>query len=124
MKLNPTILTDKEKGTFYLKIGTNIRSAREKRRIKQHALAEMLSLSRASIVNIEKGRQHVSMHTLWQISSLLNTNFCDFTLGLEDQEQAKVEINRMKFDASFTSESEKDEVKKGIEQFIETLTQS
>lgn len=117
-------VTDQEKATFYSKIGFNIRAARQKRQMKQHVLAEMLGLSRASVVNIEKGRQHVTMHTLWQIATLLNTKFSDFTEGLGQQSPTKVETQRMKFDDSFTSESEKDEVRKGIEQFFETLNKT
>jgi transcriptional regulator with XRE-family HTH domain len=114
-------VTDQEKTEFYSRIGFNIRTAREKREMKQHVLAEMLGLSRASVVNIEKGRQHVTMHTLWQIAALLNTKFSYFTEGLGQQSATKVETQRMKFDGSFTSQSEKDEVRKGIEQFFKTL---
>lgn len=117
-------VTDLEKAVFYSKIGENIKAAREKKSMKQHVLAEMLGLSRASVVNIEKGRQHVTMHTLWQIASLLNTNFSDFIEGLGQQSTTKIEMQRMKFDDSFTTESEKDAVRKGIEQFVETLNKS
>lgn len=117
-------MTDQEKAVFYSKIGENIKAAREKKGMKQHVLAEMLGLSRASVVNIEKGRQHVTMHTLWRIASLLNTSFSDFTEGIGQQSAAKVEMQRMKFDDSFTTESEKDAVRKGIEQFVETLNKT
>ncbi len=117
-------VTDQEKTDFYSKIGSNIKAAREKREMKQHVLADMLGLSRASVVNIEKGRQHVTMHTLWQIATLLNSNFSDFTEGLGKQSPTKVETQRMKFDDSFTSESEKNEVRKGIKQFFETLNKT
>lgn len=114
-------MTDKEKADFYSKIGSNIKAAREKKGVKQHVLAEMLGLSRASIVNIEKGRQHVTMHTLWQISTLLSTSFSDFIEGLSQQMETKIETQRMKFDESFTSQREKDAIRKEIQQFFETL---
>lgn len=118
-------MTDQEKADFYAKIGANIKAARENKDIRQHVLADMLGLSRASVVNIEKGRQHVTMHTLWQISILLSTDFSEFIKGLTaDREQTKVESKRVKFDDSFKSESEKNAAKKGIEQFIETLNKS
>ncbi len=117
-------MTDQEKSIFYLKIGLNIKAVRENRDMKQHVLAEMLGLSRASVVNIEKGRQHVTLHTLWQIATVLNANFSDFIEGLGQRSPIKVETQRMKFDDSFTSQSEKDEVRKGIEQFFETLNKS
>jgi transcriptional regulator with XRE-family HTH domain len=117
-------VTDKEKAGFYSKIGSNIKAAREKKEVKQHVLAEMLGLSRASVVNIEKGRQHVTMHTLWQISILLSTHFSDFIDGLSQHTETKVETQRMKFDASFTTQRERDAIRKEIEQFFETLNKS
>lgn len=114
-------MTDKDKADFYSKIGSNIKAAREKKGVKQHVLAEMLGLSRASVVNIEKGRQHVTLHTLWQIASLLSTNFSEFLDGLSHQMETKIETQRMKFDDSFTSQREKDAIRKEIQKFFENL---
>jgi len=45
--------------------------------MSQTALAEKLSLSRVSIVNIEKGRQRAPVHVLWQIAELLSTELAN-----------------------------------------------
>lgn len=117
-------MTDQEKADFYTKIGANIKAARASRDMKQHVLADMLGLSRASIVNIEKGRQHVTIHTLWQISIHLNTDFQEFLKGIGRTNGTKVETRRMKFDDSFKSDKEKAAAMEGITQFFETLNKT
>jgi DNA-binding XRE family transcriptional regulator len=42
--------------------------------MSQQALADVLDLSRASIVNIEAGRQHPPVHVLWSIATHLGTD--------------------------------------------------
>jgi transcriptional regulator with XRE-family HTH domain len=61
---------------LYKQIGRRIREAREHARPKlsQERLAKRLGISRASIVNIEAGRQHAPVHVLWQIAELLGTD--------------------------------------------------
>lgn len=60
-----------EQKKFYLLLGERIKDARTKSGLKQEAFADFLSLSRASIVNIEKGRQRPSIHLLWDIAKVL-----------------------------------------------------
>lgn len=64
-------MTEKELNSFYVTLGDSIKSARSKSGIKQEYFAHLLDLSRASIVNIEKGRQRPSIHLLWEISKIL-----------------------------------------------------
>lgn len=66
-----------EHDLFYRVIGDHIREARGRKRMSQTALAEKLSLSRVSIVNIEKGRQRAPVHVLWQIAELLSTELAN-----------------------------------------------
>ena len=65
-------MTDSEQKLFYEKLGGCIKQARLKAEIKQEAFAISLNLSRASIVNIEKGRQRPPIHLLWSIAKILN----------------------------------------------------
>ncbi len=60
---------------LYRELGRKIRQARERQgeRLSQDALAKQLGISRASIVNIEAGRQRTPLHLLWQIAELLGT---------------------------------------------------
>ncbi len=55
---------------FYIAVGRRIAEARQPR-MTQDDLARAVSLSRTSIINIEKGRQQVLVHTLVSISRAL-----------------------------------------------------
>jgi transcriptional regulator with XRE-family HTH domain len=67
-----------EQDFLYESIGEQIRTLRKKSRFSQEQLAQKLRLSRVSIVNIEKGRQHPSIHLLIDISRVLNTPLSTF----------------------------------------------
>jgi transcriptional regulator with XRE-family HTH domain len=62
---------------LYQFVGRNIRRARElsAKRLSQEKLASKLGISRASIVNIEAGRQHAPLHVLWRVAEILDTDF-------------------------------------------------
>jgi transcriptional regulator with XRE-family HTH domain len=62
---------------FYAVVGGLIREAREERGVTQEALATLVSLSRTSLTNIERGRQKVQLHTLCRLAAAL-----DVTPGL------------------------------------------
>jgi transcriptional regulator with XRE-family HTH domain len=57
---------------LYRLLGERIQRARFQNCKSQRVLAEELGMSRTSMVNIEKGRQHTSIHVLWQIAERLN----------------------------------------------------
>lgn len=59
---------------LYRAVGERIRTARERQtaRLSQAALAKSLEISRASIVNIEAGRQHAPLYLLWKIAQQLD----------------------------------------------------
>jgi len=60
---------------FYVQLGERIRRARRRNPdFSQSALAKILEMSRTSVVNIEKGRQRIQVHTLHQIASALKAN--------------------------------------------------
>ena len=65
-------MTVAEQEKFYQVLGERIRSARTQAGLKQEVFANYLNLSRASIVNIEKGRQHPPIHLLWVIAKVLD----------------------------------------------------
>ncbi len=58
---------------LYHMIGNNVRGARERTlpRLSQESLAKKVGLTRASIVNIEAGRQRAPIHTLWHLAESL-----------------------------------------------------
>lgn len=56
---------------LYQELGSRIARARTDRGLKQAELAEKVGVTRASIVNIERGRQRAPLHLLWQIAATL-----------------------------------------------------
>ncbi len=71
-------MTDNDKEQFYIQVGKSIRKARTKAAMSQAGLAKKVNMSRASIVNIEKGRQHPPLHLLWSLSEILEVNVGNF----------------------------------------------
>jgi DNA-binding XRE family transcriptional regulator len=53
---------------FYKAVGNLIQKNRIKKKLTQEKLAEKISLTRTSITNIEKGRQKLLLHTLFDIA--------------------------------------------------------
>jgi DNA-binding XRE family transcriptional regulator len=62
---------------LYLELGKNIRMYRLAAKLSQTSLASRINLSRTSVVNIEQGRQHASLHLLWQIAESLDVKIHD-----------------------------------------------
>lgn len=56
---------------LYSTLGEKIKKARKESGMTQAKLAEESTLSRTSITNIEKGRQHLPLHTLYEIAAAL-----------------------------------------------------
>lgn len=59
---------------LYRTLGRKIRAARERAELSQQRLADRLAVSRASIVNVEAGRQRPPLHLLWKIAEALGTD--------------------------------------------------
>lgn len=61
---------------FYQEVGRKIREARMRRKPKltQQGLADLVSLTRTSITNVEKGRQKFLLHTLADIAKALEVD--------------------------------------------------
>ena len=58
---------------FYEEVGRRIRDARKRRnpKLTQQGLAELVSLTRTSITNVERGRQKFLLHTLADLAKAL-----------------------------------------------------
>jgi len=70
-------MTESDQQKFYQLLGERIKIARKKAGLKQDAFAACVGLSRVSIVNIEKGRQHPQIHLLWDIANTLKIEVTD-----------------------------------------------
>jgi transcriptional regulator with XRE-family HTH domain len=86
-----------ENRNFYAAVGRQIAKARIGR-LTQEALAAKTALTRTSIINIEKGRQQILLHTLVDISRALQVPILDLIppadrleLALRDKSQKGVD---------------------------------
>ncbi|WP_369361784.1 helix-turn-helix domain-containing protein [Priestia megaterium] len=57
---------------LYSEIGNLIKKNRLLRKLTQEDLGNRVGLTRASITNIERGKQKISIHTLYLIADVLN----------------------------------------------------
>lgn len=105
-----------EQSKFYLALGSSIRQARTKAKLKQETFATFLNLSRASIVNIEKGRQHPPIHLLWDIAKILNIQVSDLLPQFEIGEKVSPQWKKI-----IAKESTNKEIKEKILGFIEEI---
>jgi len=67
----------KEETKFYEWIGSNIARARKNANLSQEELAKKLNRSRASIANIERGKQTPPLFVFWVIAKSLEINIQD-----------------------------------------------
>lgn len=81
---------------FYTEIGERIRNSRKKNGLDQDGLAKHLNLTRTSIVNIEKGRQKVSIYQLFLLSQILNVTVFELvpflTETIENKWEHKIDL--------------------------------
>jgi transcriptional regulator with XRE-family HTH domain len=72
--------------SIYRHIGAVIRKGRRKfkPRLTQEALAQRVGISRASLANIETGRQSVLVHQLYALAAALDLAPADFLLPASD----------------------------------------
>ena len=68
------------KSKLYLFIGEKIRKHRKNNGLTQEELANEIGLSRASIVQIEQGKQKISIHILYKVANIFNKPITDFIL--------------------------------------------
>lgn len=59
---------------FYRMVGEKICAKRQDRGLSQDGLATAVGLKRPSLSNIEKGRQNILLHTIYEIAETLSTS--------------------------------------------------
>ncbi|OPY71426.1 MAG: anaerobic benzoate catabolism transcriptional regulator [Syntrophorhabdus sp. PtaU1.Bin050] len=72
---------------FYQQLGVNIRKHRKQQGMSQETLAQSLDLTRTSLTNIEKGRQHPSVYTLCEIGRYLKVGVSELLPQISPQEK-------------------------------------
>lgn len=95
---------------LYKAIGEKIRIFRRSKLLNQQELASKAKLSRTSLVNIEQGNQHVSLHHLWRIAVCLDVD-------LQHLLPSAIEIKEISKNAK-TPEKMKPEVSEKLHSFL------
>lgn len=67
-----------EQVDFNIYIAHKVREHRERVKMTQDALAKKMGLSRASMVNIEQGRQHLSLENLYLLCKFFGVKSWEF----------------------------------------------
>jgi DNA-binding XRE family transcriptional regulator len=117
-------LEKEEQHFLYQHIGNQIKRLRIQSHFSQDQLAKKLNLSRVSIVNIEKGRQHPSLHLLIDCSRILNVNLNtlindDILKDIDNQ----VKLNQIRKKISKTSNNiDQDKIMEFIKQITNPST--
>jgi len=78
---------------FYEEVGRRIRDARKRRnpKLTQQGLAELVSLTRTSITNVERGRQKFLLHTLADLAKALQVEPASLLPRLEGEPERNLE---------------------------------
>ena len=63
--------------SLYKRLGASIKARRRALRLTQQQLATQLGISRASLANVETGRQRVLVHQLYALADQLNVGVQD-----------------------------------------------
>ncbi len=113
-------MTVEKQEILYVSIGKQIRSLRNRSRLSQEELAAKLEMSRASVVNIEKGRHHVSLHLLIDLAQIFNVSLLDF-LGKEFNFQA-IESDKISRRKREISKATTGDSIKMVSEFLEEIT--
>lgn len=106
---------------LYESIGNQIRILRKKSRFSQAQLADKLKLSRVSVVNIEKGRQHPSIHLLIEITRILNvplSKFLNDDMFKDFNNKSKLSQIKKKISKASDDDVDQDKIMEFIKQTI------
>jgi transcriptional regulator with XRE-family HTH domain len=115
-------MTESDQNRFYELLGERIKEARTNAKIKQETFASYLNLSRSSIVNIEKGRQHPQIHLLWDIATILNIEVIELFPKLPSSGKLSPEWSRIISQSSVGNKKTKEKLLSFVEQVKSSKT--
>ena len=76
--------------SLYKKIGVTIRERRRQLGLTQEDLSSQLGISRASLANVETGRQRVLVHLIYDLAEKLDTNVETLLPAAEENKELKI----------------------------------
>lgn len=89
------VMTQTERSRLYNIIGERICKIRQAKGYSQQEFSIKLRISRASVVNIEKGRQHAPLHLLWLIADVLDTQI-HYLIPLQEELKGKLDNSSLR----------------------------
>ena len=84
-----------KKSVFYVLLGSNIRRIRKDKNLRLDDLGKAtgVDLGKSSVINIEKGRQQLSVYQLVAIAAALGVTTNELLEGISNEQE---EINKLK----------------------------
>ena len=120
-------MTELEKKKLCKQLGKNIQSARKKADFTQIKFANLLELSRPSIVNIENGRQLPPLFVIYDIAKILKIPIADLLANISatDKPSEMEKSSKKIFDDWKKSDPEEhsDDTISTVEEFIKDTNQ-
>ncbi len=81
-----------DESDLYAQLGRLVRQHRERLGMSQGTLAEGIALSRASVANIEAGRQQVSLHHVYRLAGTLGVEVTTLLPGSIEPEAVDTKL--------------------------------
>lgn len=110
--------------SFYKEIGLRIKSERIKRDISQKSLGDHLELTRASVINLEKGRHRPSIYQLIQIASFFQIDYSSLVpYEIQKTRRKKTDLSKELNDNNIVTDQEKigKSTRTAISNFLSTI---
>jgi transcriptional regulator with XRE-family HTH domain len=112
-------MTDKDLDILYNQIGQNIKELRLKKGYSQEEFADMLDLTRASIANIEGGRQRPYVHLLYDICKITEVDLIELLPPVVKGEETLLPKWRKKIEETAKGNTQ---IEKKLSDFLETIS--
>jgi transcriptional regulator with XRE-family HTH domain len=81
--------------SLYKDFGRRLKTARKSAGMTQETLAAQVGLSRASITNIERGRQHIHVHTMFLICYAVGVHPSNLLMDMEPPQKKEIDKQRL-----------------------------
>lgn len=85
------MLSRAQESALYRAVGDRVQRLRSMNGLTQEDLADLIGLSRASIANLEAGRQRVPLHHLFAIAAKVSASVADLMPCLDELEFENVD---------------------------------
>lgn len=89
---------------IYREIGRNIRTRRRQKDLSQDEVAQLLAISRATLANIETGRQRILVHQIYRLAEVLGAKPTDLMPPQDVTVDEPLSLESLQFQGDVSSE--------------------